>query len=205
MPRDNMPRKMTKSPQRRIILASSSPRRKELLRLLGLNFEVDPGNYEERMDLNMPPRTLARFLSRKKADAVAAKYKDAVVIAADTFILFREKLMGKPHTEEEASRMLEALNGKTHSVITGFTVIDTTTGKRVSKSVETRVSFKRLAAAEIESYVKTGEPLDKAGAYAIQGLGSVIVRKIDGDYFNVIGLPLSSFADALKKFGVPLL
>ena len=200
-----MPRIMTKSPQRRIILASSSPRRKELLRLLGLNFEVDPGNYEERMDLNVPPRTLARFLSRKKADAVAAKYRDAIVIAADTFILFRGRLMGKPHTEQEASRMLEALNGKTHSVITGFTVIDTTTGKRVSKSVETKVSFKRLAAAEIESYVKTGEPLDKAGAYAIQGLGSVIVRKIDGDYFNVIGLPLSSFADALKKFGVPLL
>ncbi len=194
-----------KSPPRRIILASSSPRRRELLRLVGLNFEVEPGNYVEKMDLDMPPRSLARFLSRRKAEIVAAKYRDAVVIAADTFILFRGRLMGKPHTEKEARRMLEALNGKTHSVITGFTVIDTMSGKRLSKSVETKVIFKRLTSTEIESYIRTNEPLDKAGAYAIQGLGAVIVKKIEGDYFNVIGLPLSSFADALKKFGVPLL
>ncbi len=194
-----------KSPSRRIILASSSPRRKELLRLAGLKFEVDPGDYEEKMDLDMPPHRLARFLSRKKAEAVAARYKDAIVIAADTFILFRGRLMGKPRTEEDAKGMLETLNGKTHSVITGFTVIDTLNRRRLSRSVETRVSFKRLTAAEIESYIRTEEPLGKAGAYAIQGLGAVIVKKIEGDYFNVVGLPLSSFADALKKFGVPLL
>ncbi len=205
MQRGSMPRKAAKSLPRRIILASSSPRRKDLLSLVGLNFEVDPGDYEERMDLGMPPRSLSRFLSRKKAETVAAKYRDAIVIAADTFILFRGRLMGKPHTKKEARRMLEALNGKTHSVITGFTVIDTMSGRSLSRSVETKVSFKRLTPTEIESYVRTSEPLDKAGAYAIQGLGAVIVKKIEGDYFNVIGLPLSSFADALKKFGVPLL
>ncbi len=101
--------------------------------------------------------------------------------------------------------MLRLLNGRSHSVVTGFTIIDTVTGKSVSKSVETKVWFKKLKKEEIASYVSTGEPLDKAGAYAIQGLGSLIVEKIDGDYFNVIGLPLSSLAEALKKFGIHIL
>jgi septum formation protein len=197
-----MPENRMKPPARTIILASSSPRRRELLRLLGLAFRVDRSEYEETMDLSMAPHRLARHLSREKARSVAAKYNDAIIIAADTFILFRGKLLGKPHTIQEARRMLGMLNGKRHSVITGFTVMDTLTGKRISKAVETKVHFRRLEADEIASYVRTGEPLDKAGAYAIQGLGALIVKKIEGDYFNVIGLPLSSLAEALKKFGV---
>jgi len=191
--------------QRQMILASASPRRKELLTLTGLKFRVDVSDYEEELHHRMPPHDLAKFLSREKAKAVSAKYRDAVVIAADTFIVFRGSLLGKPHTEEEAKRMLEMLNGKSHSVITGFTVFDTANRKRISRSVETRVFFKKLTPAEIDAYVRTGEPLDKAGAYAVQGLGSVIVRKIEGDYFNVIGLPLSALMDSLKKFGVYIL
>ncbi len=200
-----MPEKAVGSQERTIVLASSSPRRKELLRLIGLRFRVDPAEYGERMDLDMPPLRLARHLSSGKARTVAVKYPDAIVIAADTFILFKGKLLGKPHTVQEAKRMLGMLNGKTHSVITGFTVMDTLTGRKVSKSVETKVRFGKLTADEIASYAGTGEPLDKAGAYAIQGLGAVIVKEIDGDYFNVIGLPLNSLAGVLKKFGVRVL
>lgn len=190
---------------RPIILASSSPRRKELLSLTGLKFRVDPGDYLEDMDMKLTPHELAKFLSLEKARSVAGRYKDSIIISADTFIVFKGRLLGKPHTKKEARKMLEVLSGKTHSVITGFTILDTRNSKRSSDSVETKVSFKRLAQKEIDAYVKSGEPLDKAGAYAIQGLGSVIVKKIDGDYFNVIGLPLSKLAKSLKKFGIYVL
>ena len=191
--------------QRRIILASASPRRKEILEIAGLKFSVDVSEYEEDMELGLKPHQLARFLSSEKAKTIAAKYKDALVIAADTFIVFKGKLLGKPHTGEEARRMLVLLNGKAHSVITGFTIIDTKTKKKLSRSVETKVYFRKMTEQEIESYVRTGEPLDKAGAYAIQGIGAVIVKKIEGDYFNVVGLPLNSLVEALRKFGVSVL
>lgn len=191
--------------QRKIILASASPRRREILKMTGLKFSIEPGDYEEDMDLALEPRQLARFLSAEKARAVAVEYADALVIAADTFIVFKGSLLGKPHTREEARRMLDLLNGRAHSVITGFTIIDTRTGKKLSRSVETRVYFRKLTEEEIEAYIETGEPLDKAGAYAIQGIGALIVKEIEGDYFNVMGLPLSSLAEALKKFGVYVL
>lgn len=191
--------------QRKIILASASPRRSEILGLTGLKFSVDVSEYEEDMELGLKPHQLARFLSSEKAMTIAAKYPDALVIAADTFIVFRGNLLGKPHTEEEARRMLILLNGRSHSVITGFTIIDTKTKKKLSRSVETKVYFRKMTEQEIESYVRTGEPLDKAGSYAIQGIGAVIVKKIEGDYLNVVGLPLNSLTDALRKFGVSVL
>ncbi len=190
---------------RKIILASASPRRKELLALTGLKFEVDPGDYKEDMNLNLSPHELARFLSLEKAKSVAGKYGNAIIIAADTFVIIREQILGKPHTREEARRMLLLLEGRTHSVITGFTVLDTDTGKKLSRSVETKVIFKKLTGLEIDAYIKTKEPLDKAGAYAIQGLGSVLVKRIDGDYFNVIGLPLCALSESLKDFGIQIL
>ena len=198
-------RQVSMPEERKIILASASPRRKEILGKTGLKFSVDAGDYKEDMDLALKPRQLARFLSSEKARAVAVKYASALVIAADTFIVFQGSLLGKPHTREEARRMLTLLNGRQHSVLTGFTVIDTRTGKKLSRSVETKVFFKKMTGQEIESYVKTGEPLDKAGAYAIQGLGAVLVKKIEGDYFNVIGLPVASLAVTLKKFGISVL
>lgn len=187
---------------RTIILASASPRRKGLLTLIGLKFRVDVSDYEEDLGLKLKPHELAKYLSLEKARAVAHKYNDAIIIAADTFIVFRGKLLGKPHTEKEAMRMLTILNGKSHSVITGYTVLDTHIGKKSSCSVETKVWFRKMTDSELRAYVRTGEPLDKAGAYAIQGIGSLIVKKIEGDYFNVIGLPVASLAVTLKKFRI---
>lgn len=188
-----------------IILASASPRRKELLELTGLQFKVDPGDYKEDMNLKLSPHELARALSLEKAKSVAGKYNNAIIIAADTFVIIRGQLLGKPHTEDEAKRMLVLLDGATHLVITGFTILDTDTGKKISRSVETKVTFRKLTEKEIDAYVETKEPLDKAGAYAIQGLGSVLVKRIEGDYFNVIGLPLCPLAECLAEFGIRIL
>ncbi|OGO02891.1 MAG: septum formation protein Maf [Chloroflexi bacterium RBG_13_52_14] len=190
---------------KRIILASASPRRKELLEKIGLKFEVEPSNYAEDMYSKLSPDELARAISLEKAKVVASKHKNAIVIAADTFIVFRGKIMGKPSTEAEAREMLTTLKGKSHSVITGFTILDTDEKKVLSRSVETIIHVKNLTSEEIDAYVKSKEPLDKAGAYAIQGLGSVIVERIEGDYFNVMGLPLSSLAESLKEFGIHIL
>jgi septum formation protein len=190
------------SERKKIVLASSSPRRKELLSLTGLKFLVDAGDYEEKMASSISPRALARRLSLGKAVAVSHKYTDALIIAADTFIVFRGNLLGKPHTRREAIRMLHTLSGNVHSVVTGFTILDTASGKKRSRSVETRVRFRKLTSREILAYVTTKEPLDKAGGYAIQGLGSLLIREIEGDYFNVIGLPLAAVAETLKGFNV---
>jgi septum formation protein len=188
-----------------IILASASPRRKELLELIGLQFKIDPGDYKENMNLKLSPHEIARALSLEKAKSVAEKYNNAIIIAADTFVIIRGQLLGKPHTEDEAKRMLVLLDGATHSVITGFTILDTDTGRKISRSVETKVTFRKLTEKEIDAYVKTKEPLDKAGAYAIQGLGSILVKKIEGDYFNVIGLPLCPLVECLVEFGIRIL
>ena len=190
---------------KKIILASASPRRKELLERIGLRFEVEPSNYEEDMNSGLEPHELTQKISLEKAEAVASKCKDAIVIAADTFFVFGGQILGKPHTEEDARKMLETISGNSHSVITGFSIIDTGKNKTLSKSVETKVYIRKLTMAEIDAYVKSKEPLDKAGAYAIQGLRAVIVERIEGDYFNVVGLPLSALVEALKEFGINIL
>jgi septum formation protein len=185
-----------------IVLASASPRRRELLAGTGLSFRVDASDYHEEAESGLSPRALARRLSRRKAEAVAARYRHALIIAADTFIVFKGRIFGKPETAAEAGRMLRTLQGKQHSVITGFTIIDAGTGKEMSRSVETKVYFRKMSAGEIRRYVRSGEPLDKAGAYAIQGLGAAFIRKIEGDYHNVVGLPMGALRMALKKFDV---
>jgi septum formation protein len=190
---------------KKIILASESPRRREILKLTGLKFSVCAGSYEEDLDLLLRPRELARYLSCKKAEAVANKHRNAIVIAADTFIVFKDRLLGKPRNEKDAEKMLKMLNGKSHSVITGFTIIDTGNNKTLSRSVSTMVYFRNLSREDIRAYVRTKEPLDKAGAYAVQGLGAVFVEKIEGDFFNVMGLPLCALTESLKKFGIHVL
>lgn len=190
---------------RKIILASASPRRSDILRITRLKFDTTSSDYKEDLNLPLSPRALARFLSRKKAEAVAHKYGNAIIITADTFIVLNKRLLGKPHTYKEAEKMLKMLNGKAHSVITGFTIMDTGRSKVLSRSVETKVYFRKLDAVEIKAYVKTGEPLDKAGAYAVQGLGAVFIEKIDGDFFNVVGLPLCALTESLEKFGIYVL
>jgi septum formation protein len=187
---------------KQIILASGSARRKEILEKLGFPFEVVPSSYSEDMNQNLDPRELAKILSIGKAKDVAQNYKDAIVIGADTFISFNGKVLGKPITAEKAESMLLEMSGNCHEVVTGFTIIDTAQNKTISKSVVTKVYFKKLTKAEISSYTKSGEPLDKAGAYAIQGKGVLFVEKIEGDYLNIIGLPLSAVAEELKNFGI---
>jgi len=190
---------------KKIILASASPRRKELLEKSGLGFEVEPSDYAEELCLDLKPHELAKAISRGKALAVASKHQNAIIIAADTFVVCRDKIMGKPKTEAEAKVMLRAISGRAHSVSTGFTILDTGKNRILSQAVETIVHVKQLSSKEIDAYVRSGEPIGKAGAYEIQGLGSVIIEKIEGDYFNVVGLPLSSLAESLKKFGVHIL
>ena len=173
-----------------------------MLEKIGLKFEVEPGDCEEIVDTALGPQEMVRKLSREKAEAVARKHRNAVVIAADTVVLVGSKILGKPKSPAEAKKMLRALSGKSHVVITGFTIIDTAERRVVSKAVATKVYIRELNPEEIDAYVKSGEPLDKAGGYGIQGLGSVIVEKIEGDYFNVVGLPLSALSESLKEFGV---
>ena len=188
--------------RKKIILASASERRREILGLTGLKFSVEESGIEEEMRAGMPPRRLARLLSRQKAAAVASREKDAIIIAADTFVIINGRYLGKAHDRAEARAMLRALNGRQHLVITGYTVMDSSDGRRISGSSGTKVYFRRLGKEEIDSYVKTGEPIGKAGAYAIQGLGAALVRKIEGDFYNVVGLPLSALVMTLKRFGI---
>ncbi len=188
-----------------IILASKSPRRKELLGKIGISFDTDPSDYQEEKDLDLNPREFAKYLSLQKAKNVAIRHKDSIIIAADTFVVFEEKILGKPSSEEEARIMLSKMSGKSHSVITGFTIIDTETNKVASKSVETKIYFKNLSPEEINSYVASKEPMDKAGSYAIQGLGGILIEKIEGDYCNVVGLPLTALIEELKNFGIKVL
>ncbi|MDD5289118.1 MAG: Maf family protein [Dehalococcoidales bacterium] len=188
-----------------IILASASPRRKELLEKIGIKFDVEAGNSEEEIVTGIEPHELVRQLSLKKARAVVSGHKNAIIIAADTIGLLGNKILGKPYTENEARKMLKEISGKSHTVITGLTILDTATGKLLSKTVDTKVYIKKLTEQEIDTYVRTGEPLDKAGAYAIQGLGAVIVEKIEGDYYNVMGLPIHTLVEALKDFDVHIM
>jgi septum formation protein len=190
---------------RKIVLASASPRRKELLEKIGLKITVDPSDFPEDLRSDLKPEGLVKYVSMGKAAAVSPRYPDAVIIAADTIGVLRGRIIGKPHSAEAARQMLLDLSGKSHRVITGFTIIDTASRKSLTRVVETRVYIKPLSPLEIINYVKTGEPLDKAGAYAIQGLGAVIVRKITGDYYNVVGLPLNALVESLQEFGISVL
>jgi septum formation protein len=190
---------------RNIVLASTSPRRRVLLEQIGLTFTVDARAREENKLAGLEPHELVKAISLNKAKSVAAFYPDAIIIAADTVGVIEGRIIGKPHTQKAACAMLVSLSGKAHTVITGFTVLDTATRKAVSKSAETTVWIKQMTAREMDNYVATGEPLDKAGAYAIQGLGAALVEKINGDFFNVVGLPLYALAEVLKEFGVNVL
>lgn len=190
---------------RTIILASASPRRKKLLKQLGLDFKVIPSEIDEKLNARLHPRKQVEVLSVQKAEAVAVKAKNALVIGADTMVAFDGEVIGKPKDEREARRMLKRLSGRKHSVITAFTIIDTVVKKSVTKSVETNVWFGKMNEADIKSYIAKDKPFDKAGAYGIQGLGAVFVERIDGEYSGAVGLPLYTLAKELKKFGVKIL
>lgn len=187
---------------KKIILASTSSRRKELLQHIGVPFEAVGSNYEEDMTLDIEPHELAKLLSRGKAEEVAGRTENAIVVGADTFVVSEGKIMGKPKNAGEATEMLEGISGKSVSVITGYTIIDTDTGKVLSEAVETKVWFKKINAREIAEYVATGEPLDRAGAFGMQDLSLLFIEKLEGDFFNAVGLPLSHLVVSLEEFGV---
>lgn len=190
---------------KQIILASQSPRRKQLLDQLGIKYKVVPSNIEEKMNPRLKPRSQAEQLSLQKAETVANKHPHAIIIAADTIIVLKDEILGKPTSLSDAKRMLSKLSGKMHFVITGFTIYDTTSQKMITDSVVTKVYFKKLSKREIDNYVTTEQLMDKAGAYAVQEKGALFVEKIEGDFFNVVGLPIFAVSEQLKKFGVKIL
>lgn len=190
---------------KQIILASGSPRRKELLEKIGLKFRAVESNFKEYVDLKLKPHELVKKLCLEKAKAVFKKYKNCIIIAADTIIVCENRILGKPKNKKDAKRMLSLLSNKTHLVITGFTIIDGSLDKAITESSETKVFVRKISPSEIDSYVKTKEPLGKAGGYAIQGLGSVFIQKVEGDFFNAVGLPIYALARILKKLGVKVL
>jgi len=188
----------------KIILASTSPRRLELLRGLGLKVKVIGSRVRESKFNISDPEKLAKTLALTKAQEVARRMKSGLIIGADTIVVLKGKILGKPNDEEEAKSMLRKLSGRTHEVLTGLAVIHAPSGKTRVDFVRTKVKFRKLVEEEIASYVATGKPFDKAGAYAIQEKAGLFVEKIYGCYFNVVGLPLARLAEILKEFNVTL-
>jgi septum formation protein len=184
-----------------IILASASPRRRELLRQLGLTFEVIPSKIEEDVKYGEEPCEHVLRLARLKAQEIARDQDSAVIIAADTIVVLGGEILGKPKDEEEAFEILSQLSGRVHRVFTGFCVLDASDGSEYSEAVESKVRFKHLSPEEIRGYIKTGEPMDKAGAYAVQGRGSYMIKEIQGSYTNVVGLPLCELVEVLARIG----
>lgn len=178
------------------ILASDSPRRKELLKLLLNEFEVIPSGIEENLPEGIKPEKSPEYLARLKAEDISARFPNATVIGADTSVIIGGKILGKPVNADGAREMLNLLSGKSHRVITGCAVCQD--GKCRSFSCVTEVEFYMLSATDIDWYISTGEPFDKAGAYGIQGKGALLVKKISGDYFNVVGLPIAELARFIK-------
>lgn len=186
----------------KLILASQSPRRRELLERMGLSqFEIRPAVGEEHADSDLTPAQLVEELSRQKAAEVSQTAEaDDLILAADTVVAADGRVLGKPHSREEAVEMLRFLSGRTHTVYTGVTVQQGT--HALTQHEATDVLFRPLTEAEIQAYVDTGEPMDKAGSYGIQGRGCVLVKGIRGDYYNVMGLPVCRLALMLREFGV---
>jgi len=182
------------------VLASTSPRRQELLKLLLPDFEVVPSGVDESLHAAERPETMVARLAREKALAVQGRRPSACIIGADTVVLCEEVILGKPASHEEAKSVLRQLSGKTHQVLTGVCLLHEDT--LLVECSTTHVTFCHLTGLEIENYVRSGEPFDKAGAYAIQGLGARFVEKIEGCHFNVVGLPVSRLHQMMKRLRV---
>lgn len=188
----------------KIVLASKSPRRKKLLTQLGLIFEIAPSDMEEVISSSVPSEVVEE-LARQKAEDVATKFSEALIIGADTIVVQEDKILGKPEDETDAVEMLTHLSGRMHSVYTGITLIATNARKQIASAYsfheETKVWFSALSETEIRAYVNSGSPMDKAGAYGIQDdWGSIFVERIEGDFYNVVGFPLNRFYRELKTF-----
>lgn len=200
---------MTQDKGPKLILASSSPRRQELIRSLGLPYEVISSDVDETVDDQLSPAEVVEVLSLRKAQAVCelidTSDKKGIVIGSDTIVVFEGQVLGKPTDKQDSFRMLSSLQSRTHQVFSGIACVDSETGIcKVSHQI-TNVKMKPLTNEQIHRYIATGEPRDKAGSYAIQDLGATIIEGIEGDYFNVVGLPLSLLSDLLKAFDIQVI
>lgn len=189
-----------KKKESNLFLASASPRRREILAEGGIAHKVLPADVDEAVFEGMEPRLMVQLLAAAKAAAAAGKC-EGLVLGADTVVVLSGKVMGKPKDGEEAFSMLSALSGKTHSVYTGVCILRTEDGRLKTHLEETKVTFRSLSETEIRAYIETGEPMDKAGAYGIQGLGGKLVEKTEGDFLNVVGLPLEAVKRLIREFG----
>ena len=189
----------------KLILASASPRRRELLTQVGVSFVIEVSDVEEVLDDTLSPELQVQSLALQKAQAVAAQHKDGLVLGADTVVVDAGSLLGKPQNTEEAAEMLRSLSGKWHQVMPAVALVDANDTKHEWTSVEiTNVKFRDLTEDDIAAYVATGESMDKAGAYGIQGYGALLVERIEGCYNNVVGLPLQLVAKGLRNWGINL-
>ncbi|WP_138496241.1 Maf family protein [Paenibacillus pinistramenti] len=199
---------MNKLPSKSIILASTSPRRQELIAVLGIPFTVIPSHADETLSQEWTPAEAVSELARRKAQQVYQSLEQrprAVIVGSDTVVVRDGVILGKPDNEEHARQMIFSLQGRQHEVYTGVACLDAETGLTVVDCKMTKVTMKPMSESQVAAYVRSGESLDKAGAYGIQGLGAALVTGIEGDYFNVVGLPLSLLADMLGGFGVHVL
>lgn len=187
--------------KRRIILASRSPRRKKLLEQVGLEFEICESNFDEDSVSLADPIELAKFLALKKAEAVAARYDDAIIIGADSVVIFNDQALGKPKNSAEAKRILSELSGKENKGITGYAIIDTKNKIVVNNHSEAVVKFRDLSDLEIDEYVATGEPLDMAGAYGLMDRGATLMDTVSGNFYSIVGLPINEVYIELRKMG----
>jgi len=185
----------------RIILASSSPRRADLLRSIGVEFEIVPSQVQERPHTGEAPADYITRLARAKVISIARKREQGLVIGADTIVVLDGKILGKPVDEADAARMLRSLSGRWHAVMTGVALYDVATRQEVADYDKTLVRFGQMNEPEIDWYVKSGEPMDKAGAYGIQGLAGLFIEEIAGNYFNVVGLPLPLVYRLARRLG----
>ena len=186
---------------RKLILASRSPRRLQLLKQIGMSPTVVPCDIPEVFDPSRTPEENAAALALKKALHIAQSIPEGVIVGADTIVVLQGEMLGKPDGPRDAVRMLSALSGKTHAVVTGFALVDRPSGRQMTGTERTDVTFRELPLSEIEEYVEGGSPLDKAGAYGIQDdYGAVFVTRIEGCFYNVVGLPLSRLHTALQEF-----
>ena len=193
---------MTEQNQTHLILASGSPQRKELLAKLGIPFEVVTTGVSEDVEPGTAPKDMVEMLAKRKAGAVADTQTSGLIIGSDTTIAFEGKILGKPTAQEDAKNILRALRGKRHQVFSGIAVIDAGSKRVETTAVITDIKMCDYSDEEIDDYVATGEPMDKAGAYAIQGKGRQLVEQIEGSFDNVAGLPLNELAGLLRKFGL---
>lgn len=185
-----------------IILASESARRVDILRTLGISFAIIPPDIDESRKKDEPPREYVLRISYEKAQKIGSHFPDKWVIAADTVVVYKNKILGKPVSEKEAFNMLKTLSGKWHKVITGFCVLNLLKKITYRDAVETKVFVRDLHDEEIKRYIMTSEPLDKAGSYAVQGRGGYMVKEIKGSYTNVVGLPICEIAETLLSLGI---